>query len=134
MFRLSRITLVGFLSLMQCVAPLVHAHSGTTPAQGVLHLPGLEFLASKKADTGFASMTSRDNGQYGVIVAVAAGICHEQNLVRPPPDRAFLPPTRLGLTDVCVRKGGAVHRPARYTAGLPAYSLPSPRAPPRPDA
>jgi hypothetical protein len=41
----SRIAIVGLLTLLQLFAPLVHAHVGGGQFSGVMHVPGLEFLA-----------------------------------------------------------------------------------------
>jgi hypothetical protein len=81
MFSRLRIGLIAFLVLLQLVAPLVHAHTGTpifaaiNSGIGKLHVPGLESL-SLVSDVGLP-------GQYwatlnappeGLVVGIDTGI------------------------------------------------------------
>jgi len=65
--------LFGLLTLMQVIAPWVHAHTGGETG-GFLHVPGLEFLA--KGEKVLAQLDTSPIDQ-DVIVGVQAGFWGE---------------------------------------------------------
>lgn len=84
MFTALRKFLVTFLLLLQCVAPLVHAHAGNNtppnPSQNAanLHIPGLEILV--RNDAGSIQLDAvKLKSSEGVIVSVNAGIAQNQD-------------------------------------------------------
>ncbi len=71
--------LVVFLTLLQFIAPLVHAHAGGSGSMPGLHVPGLEyFSAEHNTPPDQLKMLSYNNAVEGMIVAVDSGVKQSQ--------------------------------------------------------
>ena len=71
--------LVVFLTLLQFIAPLVHAHAGEPGSTSGLHVPGLEcFSAEHNTPPDQLKMLSYNNVVEGMIVAVDSGVKQSQ--------------------------------------------------------
>jgi hypothetical protein len=71
--------LVVFLTLLQFIAPLVHAHAGGSGSMPGLHVPGLEhFSAEHNTPPVQLKMLSYNNAVEGMIVAVDSGVKQSQ--------------------------------------------------------
>ncbi len=79
MFSTLRKYLVVFLTLLQFIAPLVHAHAGEPGSTSGLHVPGLEYFSTEH-NTPAAQMKrlSYNNAVEGMIVAVDSGVKQSQ--------------------------------------------------------
>jgi hypothetical protein len=64
---------VIFLSVLQLIAPLVHAHTGEKISTLGLHVPGLEMYNAEQDAQAFQA-SSHDFSSVGVIVGVDAGM------------------------------------------------------------
>lgn len=118
-----RLALIGLLALTQLFAPLVHAHAGGGDFPGIVHLPGLEFLA--KADGGSAQ-SSTHKACLDVIVSVAPGL---KAAPAPNPGLGLPPYFRLWPAEPKRPPLIGLAAPPSPTAFL--WLTPSPRAPPR---
>jgi len=79
--------LVVFLTLLQFIAPLVHAHAGEPGSTSGLHVPGLErFNAEHNTPPDQLKMLSYNNAVEGMIVAVDSGV--KQSQINQPSDLA----------------------------------------------
>jgi len=87
MFSTLRKYLVVFLTLLQFIAPLVHAHAGEPGSTSGLHVPGLEyFSAEHNTPPEQLKMLSYNNAVEGMIVAVDSGV--KQSQINQPGDSA----------------------------------------------
>lgn len=89
---LLRRTVLVILVLLQCIAPLVHAHTGQQYFGKGLHIPGLESY-NGQTHNQYVQALSTSNQDEGFLVAIHAGIKSQQidtdvDLDQP----AFLPP------------------------------------------
>jgi hypothetical protein len=73
MFTSLRKFAVIFLSVLQLIAPLVHAHTGEKISTQGLHVPGLE-MYNVEHDAQAFQASSHDFRSIGVIVGVDAGM------------------------------------------------------------
>lgn len=82
MFSSHRKFLVIFLTILQFIAPLIHAHaSGFSSKQG-LHVPGLEHYGAEHDPLAYQMETLQCNASIdGIIVGVNAGL--KQNQTNP---------------------------------------------------
>jgi hypothetical protein len=72
--RYFRPYLIALLVLLQLMAPLLHAHSGTDRSPRGLHLPGLEYF-DKESGRDAASASRYDlYSERGTIVGIACGV------------------------------------------------------------
>ncbi len=79
MFSTLRKYLVVFLTLLQFIAPLVHAHTGEPGLTSGLHVPGLElFSAEHNRPPDQLKMLSYNNVVEGMLVAVDSGVKQSQ--------------------------------------------------------
>lgn len=79
MFSTLRILLVIFLTMLQFIAPLVHAHASMDEANQGLHIPGLEgFGAAHNRLAGQIKALPYNISVDGLIVAVDMGIRQSQ--------------------------------------------------------
>lgn len=130
MFSLFDKSLVTFLTLLQLIAPLVHAHTGAAAPHAGLHVPGLEAYSVFNRIPVFETISS-DQSSDCAIVAVNAGIkpsvCHQ------PADNGvalFLPlqPPAINLSVYPFYNNFSP--PELLPARQVFYSPTSPRAPP----
>jgi hypothetical protein len=85
MFSTLRKFLVIFLTLLQFIAPLVHAHASEHSSTQGLHMPGLEhYGAEQDALTAQLKTAPYDVAVDGVIVGVDLGL--KQNRTNPRTD------------------------------------------------
>jgi len=79
MFSTLRILLVIFLTMLQFIAPLVHAHASMDETKQGLHIPGLEgFGAAHNRLAGQLNALPYNVSVDGLIVAVDMGIRQSQ--------------------------------------------------------
>ena len=80
MFSIQRSFLVIVLTLLQCIAPLVHAHASEHIAKQGLHLPGFELSGSKHFASIAPEMKSLQNHVSidGIIVVIDIGVKRNQ--------------------------------------------------------
>jgi len=132
MFSTLRNFLVFFLTLMQFIAPLEHAHAGEHGLKQGLDVPGFEYYGTEQ-NTLIAQMkTSQYNLSVdGMIVGVDLGL--NQNQTKPPSDgdnNDYLHQQTVAL-DAPVSQFAIYVSPQPqqfdYPAFIPAHS---PRAPP----
>jgi hypothetical protein len=90
MHQASRIAILGLWALMQVFAPLVHAHAGGGPLPGMLHIPGLEFLAKPQQAAAQPSLEPGDPADF--IVGPALGLKSVIGHLVPAPDPQVLLP------------------------------------------
>ncbi|MFA5985411.1 MAG: hypothetical protein WC782_15445 [Methylococcaceae bacterium] len=67
--------LVLLLTLLQFIAPLVHAHTGSPNPEHGLHVPGLEQYSVVNNDS-YLETTDQNKSSNSAIVAVNMGIKH----------------------------------------------------------
>lgn len=138
--------LVIFLVLLQCIAPLVHAHTGEKFSTQGLHIPGLEAYgysasvvdATQSAPVLACKVSTFCSDMDGQVVGVDAGFSrdfvlpiqhlhkviadlHHDSYLAPPP-AVFNPPPAAFTT--------ALHIAAVPLVSQPAYSAHPARAPP----
>jgi len=71
--------LVVFLTLLQFIAPLVHAHAGESGSTPGLHVPGLEYFSAEHSTPPTQlKMLSYSNAVEGMLVAVDSGVKQSQ--------------------------------------------------------
>lgn len=141
-----RTCLVIFLVLLQCIAPLVHAHTGENFSSQGLHIPGLEVYgysasvadATQSAPVLACKMSTFCSDMDGQVVGVDAGFSrdlalpiqhlhkaiadlhHDYSAILPP--AVFNPPPAAFTT--------ALHIAAVPLVSQSAYSAHPARAPP----
>lgn len=132
--------LVVFLVLLQCIAPLVHAHTGEPLSSQGVHIPGLEAYSRSVAsvplhDTAAVTASAFYSDVDGQVVGVDTGVSREiatQRLHKLLADLAhgdylpsravvFIPARFIGVSplSLSMRRVYAV-----------SYSVHAPRAPP----
>jgi hypothetical protein len=129
MLRAFRLNVVCLLTLLQLLAPLLHAHGGGNPAGDRLHLPGLEFLTVQDTESSAPARNQPAPGEF--IVGVAQGCELQVDL--------GLSSTEAGLAPSDWRYAAAIspltaleaNAPPAATYPRPAYSQAIPRAPPQ---
>ncbi len=132
MFSTLRKFLVIFLTLLQLIAPLVHAHASEPGSRQGLHIPGLEHY-SAGSDTLTAQLkTSAYNVAVdGIIVGVDLGLKQNRTPLRTDADNSYyLPQQTLAFNaDVCRLDSHFSGPPPQliYRLFIPS---PPPRAPP----
>ncbi len=100
MFSTLRKYLVVFLTLLQFIAPLVHAHAGEPGLTSGLHVPSLEhFSAEHNTPPDQLKRLSYNNAVEGIIVAVDSGV--KQNRINRTSDLAhyYLPQQAFVFND-----------------------------------
>ena len=127
MFSTLRTFLVIFLTLLQLIAPLVHAHASEPGVRQGLHLPGLEHYGAEP--TAGVQIAHYDVAADGLIVGVDLGLKQMRTL--PGADNSAYLHQQTGVFNT------AVFRPDTHVSEapqLPVYRLllpsPPPRAPP----
>lgn len=123
--------LLVLLVLLQMIAPLVHAHSGSDFARFGLHLPNLEIysVADNQSSPAFQSLdylTSSDDA----IVSICAGIenpQHDSNDLLP---LLYFPPAPVVFCPALISCEINFSPHTTFTFKTLYYSLQSPRAPP----
>lgn len=125
MIQASRIVIIGLLALMQMIAPLVHAHAGGGQSPGIMHVPGLEFLAKS---SGTSAQSSLDKASLDIIVSLAPGLKDKGDLVAP--DLEYVLPVHAGIAPIlpAFRAGPSPNPTPPLLQQV--FSLASPRAPP----
>ncbi len=80
MFSIQRSFLVIVLTLLQCIAPLVHAHASEHIAKQGLHLPGFELSGSEHFASIAPEMKSLQNHVSidGMIIVIDIGVKRNQ--------------------------------------------------------
>jgi hypothetical protein len=132
-FRLRALLLIVLL-LLQCVAPLVHAHAGGqdrafgTPAPARLHIPGLENYSNDFTMPAFAS-SNHDHGVEGMIFSIESGI-KQQPAQTPSSDQPTLIRTFELIKSVIFRLAVNFSPPGASVIGHPSLVSLVPRAPP----
>ncbi|MCX7095742.1 MAG: hypothetical protein NTY50_20175 [Methylobacter sp.] len=121
---------VIFLSILQFIAPLVHAHAGEKVSDLGLHVPGLEMYDVHHSALMFRAV-SYDYSADGVIIGIDAGIKNKPAkriadnshylYQEPPPFNTAIPPFAIAVPA----------QSAQFICRLLIPSL-SPRAPPVP--
>ena len=132
MFSTLRKFLVIFLTMLQFIAPLVHAHASEHSSTQGLHVPGLEYYgAEQDAPTAQIKTAPYSVAVDGVIVGVDLGL--KQSRMNPRTDAD----NSLYLHQQTLPFNVAVSRGDNYFSGQPPqliYRLfvpsPPPRAPP----
>ena len=90
MFSTLRKFLVIFLTLLQFIAPLVHAHASGYSSSPGLHIPGLEHYGDKQNTFLDQMKTSQYNVSVdGIIVGVNTGLKKNQTNPQPDLDRNY---------------------------------------------
>ncbi len=69
--------LIILLTLLQLVAPLVHAHTGEEHATQNIHLPGFEFF-NLTLDTAILQAQKHPNFDTGSIISIGSAIKHKK--------------------------------------------------------
>ncbi|MEY3106788.1 MAG: hypothetical protein RIT35_961 [Pseudomonadota bacterium] len=80
MFSIQRSFLVIVLTMLQCIAPLVHAHASEHIAKQGLHLPGFELSGSEHFASIAPEMKSLQNHVSidGMIIVIDIGVKRNQ--------------------------------------------------------
>lgn len=146
MLQAYRLALIGLLALMQLFAPLVHAHAGGADFPGVVHLPGLEFLADadEHEDGGhaleleFSAVTggivarpATRKACLDVIVGLAPGLQGKGGSAAPVPHPDLALPPCLSLRPTAQGRPLLIGLSAPPSPAKPCWLTPSPRAPPK---
>ena len=132
MFSTLRKFIVIFLTLLQFIAPLVHAHASEHSSKQGLHVPGLEQYGAENKSLMARMQTMRYTiSADGIIVGVDTGL--KQNRTNP----QFDPDNDYYLHQQTVAFNPVVFRFDRYFSPQPQppvyrlfIPLPPPRAPP----
>ena len=132
MFSTLRKYLVVFLTLLQFIAPLVHAHAGEPGSTPGLHVPGLEyFSAEHNTPPAQLKMLSYSNGVEGMIVPVDSGV--KQSQINRPGDSIshyYLPQQAFVFNNAYLRFDANFSLPSQQLVYCLLMSSPPLRAPP----
>ena len=132
MFSTLRKFLVIFLTMLQFIAPLVHAHASEPSLKQGLHVPGLEHYGAEH-NTLIAQMkTLQDNVSVdGMIVAVDTGLKQNQTNPQTDSDNNYYLPQQTVAFNTAVSRFDTNFSPQPqqlvYRLFIPS---PPPRAPP----
>ncbi len=130
MLTLRRFLLI-FLSLLQLVAPLVHAHSGNNFAQFGLHLPSFEVYSYRHtANTPALQATDPHNHSESGIVSISTGIKNQQHSLDDLPPLLYFPPYPPLISPALSSHQINFSPPQLHSTKTFAHSPQSPRAPP----
>ena len=128
MFSTLRKFLVIFLTMLQFIAPLVHAHASEHSSKQGLHVPGLEHYGAEH-NTLIAQMKTL---QYnvsvdGMIVAVDTGLKRNQTNPQTDSDNNYYLHQQTVVFNTPVSRFDTQFFSAATTAGLPfIYSIAPP--------
>ncbi|MFI3199351.1 MAG: hypothetical protein QX196_13635 [Methylococcaceae bacterium] len=132
MFSTLRKYLVVFLTLLQFIAPLVHAHAGGSGSMPGLHVPGLEhFSTEHNTPPDQLKMLSYNNAVEGMLVAVDNGV--RQSQINQPGDSAthyYLPQQAFVFNDADLRFDVSFSPQSQQLVYCLLIPSPPPRAPP----
>jgi hypothetical protein len=132
MFSILRKFLVIFLSLLQLIAPLVHAHTNEQSSKQGLHVPGLEQFGNEYKTLMPQIKTLQCQVSIdGMVVGVNPGLKHNQaNFGDDAGSKYYLHQNSVGL-NTTVSKFDINFSPQRQLFVYPFwFVLNSPRAPP----
>jgi len=132
MFSILRKFIVIFLTLLQFIAPLVHAHTNKQGSKQGLHVPGLEQLGNENKTLMAQIKTFQCQVTFdGMAVGVNLGLKHNQaNLGDDSGSKYYLHQNYVGL-NTAVSKFDINFSPQRKSFVYPFwFVLNSPRAPP----
>ncbi|MCX7097040.1 MAG: hypothetical protein NTV43_03930 [Methylococcales bacterium] len=129
MFSALRLSIVIFLTLLQFIAPLVHAHANGPVAKQGLHVPGLENFSAQQHT---AQALPLDLGVNGVMVVVDSGIKQQRTALNTADQTPyFLLPQTLSFSSATARQQDTNFSPHQQAAVHHVFSTAnSPRAPP----
>ena len=129
MIRFPQTGLIALLVLLQLVAPLLHAHSGSDRSPEGVHIPGLEVFVTGGASDARSTDRYELYGQAGIIVGIACGLHDRPAFPQFDPVATPLgrPPEPAGPQAYTTE-----NRPIPPPHDRPSiYHSPPPRAPPR---
>ncbi|MEI6068018.1 MAG: hypothetical protein WCP96_11790 [Methylococcaceae bacterium] len=132
MFSTLRKFLVVFLTLLQFIAPLVHAHAREYSLKPGLHVPGLEHISAEHNTPLAQNKTLPHHVSVdGMIVAVDTGV--KQSQTNHPADSAsdyFLPQQALAFNAAAFRFDTHFSPQSQQSVYRLLIPSPPPRAPP----
>jgi hypothetical protein len=125
--------LLVLLSLLQFVAPLVHAHSGNNFARFGLHLPNLEVygVADYQNSPAFQSLDYLAD-LNDAIVSISTGIQNQQNNADDLSSLLYFPPYAVAITPTLTSCEINFSPQETRTFKTILHTPQSPRAPPFP--
>ncbi len=132
MFSTLRKYLVVFLTLLQFIAPLVHAHAGGSGSMPGLHVPGLEYFSGEhNTPPAQLKMLSYNNTVEGMLVAVDIGVKQSQiNLASDSALHYYLPQQAFVFNDADLRFDAHFSSPSQQLVYCLLMPSPPLRAPP----
>lgn len=134
MFSTLRKFIVLFLTMLQFIAPLVHAHASDHSLKQGLHVPGLEhYGADNKALVAQMKTLQHKVCVNGMIVGVDLGLKQNRANPRNDSDSNFCLLAQAALINLAVTRGDNNYYPSLKQFVYPSFiTSHSPRAPPAP--
>jgi hypothetical protein len=132
MFSTLRKFIVIFLTLLQFIAPLVHAHASEYPSKPGLHVPGLEEYGAENKTLMARMQTMHYNVcAYGIIVGVDTGLKQKRTNPQAEPDcDYYLHPQRVAFNPLVSRFETLFFPQPQVPVYRFFITSPPPRAPP----
>ena len=133
LFELKKLLII-FLTMLQLVLPLVHAHAGrecqalANIGSGTLHIPGLEAYAAVQDALSFEARRPHYAAE-GIVIAVDTGVKRNQNLFAADTEH-YLLSSQVMVSQPSISKFDKSFSPPVPAFSCRRFASHSPRAPP----